>query len=57
MNDMLQMTPLQITWFLLWDRGYGPDIQERLKSGGTLDFNFCKRIEQRAKAEYKELTA
>jgi len=56
MIDILQMTPLQITWFLLWDRYYGPNIQERLKSGGTLDFDFCKDIEQRAKAEYRELT-
>jgi hypothetical protein len=56
MTAVLQMTPLQITWFLLWDRCYGPDIQERLKSGGTLDYDFCKDIEQRAKAEYRRLS-
>ncbi|KKK64245.1 hypothetical protein LCGC14_2986150, partial [marine sediment metagenome] len=56
MTDILQMTPLQITWFLLWDRHYGWRIQERIKSGGELDYDFCKDIEQRAKAEYRELT-
>jgi len=56
-TDILQMTPLQIVWFLLWDRHYGWRIQERLRSGGELDYDFCKDIEQRAKAEYRELTA
>ncbi len=56
-TDILQMTPLQIVWFLLWDRYYGPSIQSRIKSGGELDYDFCKDIEQRAKAEYRELTS
>lgn len=55
MTPILQMTPLQITWALLWDRRYGPDIQERLREGGTLDFDFCKGIEQEAKAEFRQL--
>lgn len=56
-NKLLQMTPLCLVWHLLWDRYYGPQIQERLKAGGVLDDDFCKRISDEAKAELVDLGA
>ena len=55
--NFLQMTPLCLTWHLLWDRRYGPRIQDRLKSGGVLDFDFCSDIATEAKAELIQLGA
>jgi hypothetical protein len=49
------MTALSVVWHLLWDRFYGPRIQDRLRDGGFLDDDFCFAIKKEALAELSRL--
>ena len=51
------MTALETTWYLLWDRKYGPWIQAELRAGRELTPNFCldtklKALEELERLEY-----
>ena len=50
-----KMTALGVVWYLLWDRYYGPRIQDRLRDGGYLDDDFCFTIKREAMAELYRL--
>lgn len=52
-----QMTALGCVWHLLWDRRYGPRIQDRLRDGGYLDDDFCFEIKRQAVAELQRIEA
>ncbi len=49
------MTALGVVWHLLWDRHFGPRIQDRLKKGIPLDDEFCFRIKRQVMRELYQL--
>jgi predicted patatin/cPLA2 family phospholipase len=52
-----KMTALAVVWRLLWDRRYGPRIQERLRNGGYLDDDFIFEIKRQAIMELQRCEA
>lgn len=55
-DPLLHMPPIRLCWFLLWDRRYGPQIQDHVARNGLhIDFDFARAIAFEARAELRRI--